>query len=83
MKRYASLLNSRELRFCLSAVGFLGFSAFERSRAALGEPKEGAELQGELEKTVLVEAPPSTCGPTDWRRHRRLTGIESEREFAE
>jgi hypothetical protein len=36
----ASLLNSRQLKFCLSAVGIFGFLAFESSREALKDRSE-------------------------------------------
>jgi hypothetical protein len=35
-----SLLNSRQLKFCLSAVGIFGFLAFESSREALKDRSE-------------------------------------------
>ena len=35
-----SLLNSRQLKFCLSAVGILAFLAFESSRGALKDRSE-------------------------------------------
>lgn len=39
-KYRASLLNSRQLKFCLSAVGIFGFLAFESSREALKDRSE-------------------------------------------
>jgi hypothetical protein len=36
----SSLLNSRQLKFCLSAVGIFGFLAFESSREALKDRSE-------------------------------------------
>ena len=38
--RSPSLLNSRQLKFCLSAVGIFGFLAFESSREALKDRSE-------------------------------------------
>jgi hypothetical protein len=35
-----NLLNSRQLKFCLSAVGIFGFLAFESSREALKDRSE-------------------------------------------
>jgi hypothetical protein len=37
---FTSLLNSRQLKFCLSAVGIFGFLAFESSREALKDRSE-------------------------------------------
>jgi len=36
----SNLLNSRQLKFCLSAVGIFGFLAFESSREALKDRSE-------------------------------------------
>jgi hypothetical protein len=44
-RQLPSLLNSSELKFCLSAVGIFGFLAFESSREALKDRSEDEVLQ--------------------------------------
>ena len=57
----ASLLNSRELKFCLSAVGIFGFLAFELSGEALKDRSEDEVLHGDGGRQSLEQARPLTC----------------------
>ena len=61
MKQGSNLLNSRQLKFCLSAVGIFGFLAFESSREALKDRNEDEVLHGDEGRQPLEQAPPLTC----------------------
>ena len=60
-KQAPSPNNSRQLKFCLSAVGIFGFLAFESSREALKDRNEDEVLHGDGGRQSLEQAPPLTC----------------------